>query len=84
LANLPNGEGSKAKVDARLGQPGRRCVTRLFSQDTKVQALGTARSCSTCWPPRPACYRHWGEGVWTDDGAELARRATEIMTHPDT
>jgi hypothetical protein len=31
-----------------------------------------------------SCYRYWGEGVWTDYGAELARRATEIITHPDT
>jgi hypothetical protein len=31
-----------------------------------------------------SCYRYWGEGVWTDYGAELARRATEIVTHPDT
>jgi hypothetical protein len=31
-----------------------------------------------------SCYRYWGEGVWTDYGAELARRAIEIITHPDT
>ncbi len=31
-----------------------------------------------------SCYRYWGEGVWTDYGAELARRATDIITHPDT
>jgi hypothetical protein len=30
------------------------------------------------------CYRYWGEGVWTDYGAELARRATDMVTHPDT
>jgi hypothetical protein len=28
-----------------------------------------------------SCYRHWGEGVWTDYGAEPARRATDILTH---
>jgi hypothetical protein len=27
-----------------------------------------------------SCYRYWGEGVWTDYGAELARRVTEIVT----
>ncbi len=27
-----------------------------------------------------SCYRYWGEGVWTDYGAELARRATEIVS----
>ena len=28
-----------------------------------------------------SCYRYWGEGVWTDYGAELSRRATDIVTH---
>jgi hypothetical protein len=28
-----------------------------------------------------SCYRYWGQGVWTDYGAELARRTTEIVTH---
>ncbi len=31
-----------------------------------------------------SCYRYWGEGVWTDYGEELDRRATEIITHPAT
>jgi len=26
-----------------------------------------------------SCYRYWGEGIWTDYGRELCRRATEIM-----
>jgi hypothetical protein len=26
-----------------------------------------------------SCYRYWGQGVWTEYGAELARRATEII-----
>ena len=28
-----------------------------------------------------SCYRYWGEGVWTDYGAELARRTTETVAH---
>ena len=28
-----------------------------------------------------SCYRYWGQGVWTDYGAELARRTTDIVTH---
>jgi hypothetical protein len=28
-----------------------------------------------------SCYRYWGEGLWTDYGAELARRTSEIITH---
>jgi hypothetical protein len=31
-----------------------------------------------------SCYRYWGEGIWTDYGAELARRTTDIITHPAT
>lgn len=27
-----------------------------------------------------SCYRYWGEGLWTQYGAELARRAKEIVT----
>jgi len=26
-----------------------------------------------------SCYRYWGQGAWTDYGAKIARRATEII-----
>jgi hypothetical protein len=28
-----------------------------------------------------SCYRYWGEGIWTDYGAELARRTIDIVTY---
>ena len=28
-----------------------------------------------------SCFRYWGGGVWTDYGAEIARRASDILTH---
>ena len=28
-----------------------------------------------------SCYRYWGEGEWTNYGAELARRTTEIIAN---
>ncbi len=28
-----------------------------------------------------SCYRYWGQGIWTDYGAELARRTLEILEH---
>ena len=28
-----------------------------------------------------SCYRYWGEGTWTDYGAELARRAADIIAY---
>jgi hypothetical protein len=31
-----------------------------------------------------SCFRYWGEGVWTDYGAELSRRTEDIITHPET
>ena len=29
-----------------------------------------------------SCYRYWGQGIWTDYGAELARRASEAASSP--
>lgn len=28
-----------------------------------------------------SCYRYWGEGLWTDYGIEIIRRASEILKH---
>jgi hypothetical protein len=28
-----------------------------------------------------SCYRYWGEGIWTEYGRELCRRAAEILKH---
>jgi hypothetical protein len=28
-----------------------------------------------------SCYRYWGQGIWTDYGREISRRATEILVH---
>ncbi len=28
-----------------------------------------------------SCYRYWGEGIWTDYGRELIRRADAILAH---
>ena len=28
-----------------------------------------------------SCYRYWGQGIWTDYGAEMARRADAIATN---
>jgi hypothetical protein len=30
-----------------------------------------------------SCYRYWGHGIWTDYGAELARRASEAAASVD-
>jgi hypothetical protein len=31
-----------------------------------------------------SCYRYWGQGVWTDYGAELSRRVAHIITGSET
>jgi hypothetical protein len=28
-----------------------------------------------------SCFRYWGQGIWTDYGAELSRRTAEIVAH---
>jgi hypothetical protein len=28
-----------------------------------------------------SCYRYWGQGIWTDYGRELCRRAEQVLTH---
>jgi hypothetical protein len=28
-----------------------------------------------------SCYRYWGQGLWTDYGRELCRRAEQILLH---
>jgi hypothetical protein len=28
-----------------------------------------------------SCYRYWGQGLWTDYGREVCRRAKEILSH---
>ena len=28
-----------------------------------------------------SCYRYWGQGIWTDYGREICRRATAILDH---
>jgi len=28
-----------------------------------------------------SCYRYWGQGLWTDYGREISRRAKDILTH---
>jgi len=28
-----------------------------------------------------SCYRYWGQGIWTDYGAELSRRTADLLAH---
>lgn len=28
-----------------------------------------------------SCYRYWGQGLWTEYGREIVRRAEQILLH---
>ena len=74
---LPNRCGSESPIDtgcAAGGRPGSG-VTGRASRSRGSIALARPRCVWT------SCARYWGEGVWTACGAELARRATEIVAH---
>jgi hypothetical protein len=75
---LPNICGSESPIDEGYAAGGRRprsAVTGRASRSRASIALTRPRCICT------SCARYWGEGVCTASGAELARRATEIVAH---
>ena len=52
----------------------RRHIVRLAVFAGFLLALFYLLACET------SCYRYWGQGIWTDYGAELARRACETAS----
>ena len=62
----------------------------------EVSAHSTRRSSKAGVPPtdpryrnalfhllcsQTSCYRYWGQGIWTDYGREICRRAKAILLH---
>ena len=83
----PCGAGTRADVQGGnlRGQQGnirRACRPRTHllapgvpTSDFRYQrALFYLLACQT------SCYRYWGQGIWTDYGAELAHRACEAAS----
>jgi Glycosyl hydrolase family 57 len=52
---------------------------RVLARDVPSSDPGYRNALFHLLSAETSCYRYWGEGVWTDYGAELARRATEIV-----
>jgi len=54
---------------------------RVLARDVPSSDPGYRHALFHLLSSETSCYRYWGEGVWTDYGAELARRATETAAH---
>jgi hypothetical protein len=51
--------------------------TRMLAGGVPTTAPGYRRALFYLLASETSCYRYWGQGEWTDYGAELARRAAE-------
>ena len=51
--------------------------TRLLATDVPTTDPRYRRALFHLLASETSCYRYWGQGTWTDYGAELARRAAE-------
>lgn len=54
---------------------------RVLSQGVSTNDRGYRNALFHLLTSETSCYRYWGEGVWTDHGAELARRSNDIITY---
>ena len=73
---LPNICGSESPIDRGSVAGGPCSVVRGRASRSRA-SIALARPWCVC----TGCARYWGGGVWTVCGAELARRATEIVAH---
>jgi hypothetical protein len=63
-------------------------ASRLFSERMLAPGVPTSdaryrRALFYLLACETSCYRYWGQGIWTDYGAELARRAIQAMGGTD-
>jgi len=61
-------------------------VSALFNEKILVPGLPTGElryrnALFHLMSSQTSCYRYWGQGLWTDYGRELCRRATEILNN---
>jgi hypothetical protein len=54
---------------------------RVLARNTPTTDPGYRNALFHLLTAETSCYRYWGEGEWTDYGAELARRTTEIIAN---
>jgi hypothetical protein len=61
-------------------------VSALFNEKVLVPGMPTneqryRNALFHLMTSQTSCYRYWGEGLWTDYGKEICRRASEILKH---
>jgi len=61
-------------------------VSALFSEKVLEPAMPTneyryRNALFHLMTSQTSCYRYWGQGMWTDYGREICRRAEEILKH---
>ncbi len=59
-------------------------ASALFAEKTKNIPSGDIRYRKALFHllcSQTSCYRYWGQGIFTDYGAEICRRAIDILTY---
>ncbi len=59
-------------------------ASALFAEKTKNIPTGDIRYRKALFhllASQTSCYRYWGQGIWTDYGAEICRRAIDILNY---
>jgi hypothetical protein len=59
-------------------------ASALFAEKTKGMPTSDIRYRKALFHllcSQTSCYRYWGQGIWTDYGAEICRRAIDILTY---
>ncbi len=59
-------------------------ASALFAEKTKGMPTSDIRYRKALFHllcSQTSCYRYWGQGMWTDYGAEICRRAIDILTY---
>ncbi|MDR3211159.1 MAG: glycosyl hydrolase family 57 [Planctomycetota bacterium] len=59
-------------------------ASSLFSEKTKNIPSSDPRYRKALFHllcSQTSCYRYWGQGIWTDYGAEICRRAIDVLTY---
>jgi hypothetical protein len=72
------------QVLAPMGQASALFYERMLTRGVPANNPRSRKALFHLLTAETSCYRYWGKGVWTDYGAELSRRAADIVTHPET
>ncbi len=61
-------------------------VSALFNEKVLKTGLSTSdpryrKALFFMMSSQTSCYRYWGQGIWTDYGKEISRRAMDVLTY---